>query len=892
MELVADNTWQVTISFDGQMEQRFKFDVSSDWSQNYGDTNSDGVLEQSGGDISTPVSGSFVVEVNDSTLAYSVTGGSNPIPPSAAISPSSATVDVGESVTFSAVGSTDADGSIVSYSWSNGSSSDSTSITFNTEGTQTVTVTVTDNDGATDDASATVTVNSVTGGFQSNFNGLFFRGTPNSWGTTEMNLVADNSWEVNVNFDGQADQRFKFDVSGDWSQNYGDENNDGVLDASGGDITTGVTGEYKVQVNDSSLAYTMTLVGGGCAPNCGGGNADTLGAVFASDKTTFSIWSPDSSNVQLWLDGQTFNMQQVADFNGYNNVYQVIVDGNHHLKKYNFRVNGATVRDPYGKMVEPNTNDNIVMDMSQTVLVGGWAATPSLTEREDAIIYEIHVRDLSVHPDSGISSEKRGKFSGMVERGTSHNGFSTGIDHMLELGVTHVQILPFYDYNTCPDVNDSSCFNWGYDPRNYNVPEDHYSQTPFDYENRVRELKEMVNEFHKAGIRVVMDVVYNHTYDQSVFGPISGQYYTDTDLSGTGNSVDANVPMVGRMIQDSLEYWVQEYNLDGFRFDLIGIFDYDEVERWANNLNSKFPGRNLLIYGEPWNGFAADSRAGERVRLGTIGRIHQSHVGVFNPKYREALKGQNDNGGCNSGDCFAFNNDPDEWRVEVGSRGAIRFSNNANNVIDTWDPMFAMDPEQSINYVSAHDNLTLRDKILLWADSNGVSRSDSYLRRIQMFANGIVLTSQGIPFLHAGVEMLRDKQGNHNSYESPDSINQINWNWKTDNIDVLAYYKDVIALRKAHPGLRLNTWDEINNNMTSNRPRDGVLINQINSAANGDSWSEIIVIYNSSNDYSYSLPAGNWQVAMEKSDPNAGNGRTVSGSIIAEGTAVTVLYRN
>lgn len=729
------------------------------------------------------------------------------------------------------------------------------------------------------------------GGFAKNFSSLNFRGTPNGWGTTEMTLVADNTWEVNINFDGQNNQRYKFDVAGDWSQNYGDNNADGGLDASGGDISTSVVGEYKVQVNDGSLTYTQTLIGG-CQTNCGGGNTDSLGAVFALDKTTFSIWSPDSSNVQLWLNGQTYNMSKVNDFEGYTDVYQVAVDGNHHLKKYNFRVNGATVRDPYGKMVEPNTNDNIVMDMSQTVLVGGWAATPGLTEREDAIIYEIHVRDLSVHPDSGISSEKRGKFSGMVERGTSHNGVSTGIDHMLELGVTHVQILPFYDFNTCPDVNDNSCFNWGYDPRNYNVPEEHYSQTPFDYENRVRELKDMINEFHKAGLRVVMDVVYNHTYDQSVFGPISGQYYTDTDLSGTGNSIDANVPMVGRMIQDSLEYWVQEYNIDGFRFDLIGIFDYDEVGRWADNLNSKFPTKNLLIYGEPWNGFAADSRAGERVRLGTIGRIHQSHVGVFNPKYREALKGQNDNGGCNSGDCFAFNNDPDEWRIEVGSRGAIRFSNNADNVIDTWDPMFAMDPEQSINYVSAHDNLTLWDKILFWADNNGVSRSDSYLRRIQMFANGIVLTSQGIPFLHAGVEMLRDKQGNHNSYESPDSVNQINWNWKINNADVLAYYQDVIALRKAHPGLRLNSWDEVNNNVTSIRPRDGVVINRINSGANGDDWSEIIVIYNSANNYTYSLPSGSWKVAMEKSDPNAGNGRSVSGSIVAEGTAVTVLYRD
>ena len=725
---------------------------------------------------------------------------------------------------------------------------------------------------------------------EKNFSSLYFRGTANDWGTAEMILVADNTWEVDVDFDGQNNQRYKFDVAGDWLQNYGDNNSDGLLELSGNDIQSSAIGLYKIQVNDNTLTYSETLVEE-CQNDCNGQQVLKLGAVFASNKTTFSIWSPDSTDVQLLLDSQTYNMLSVNDFEGYTDIYQLEIEGNHHLKKYNFIINGTTVRDPYGKMVEPNTNNNIVMDMSQTILTEGWVATPSLVEREDAIIYEIHIRDLSVHPESGISLESRGKFAGMVERGTNLNGVSTGIDHLIELGVTHVQILPFYDFNTCPDVNDNSCFNWGYDPRNYNVPEEYYSKTPFDYENRVLELKDMINEFHRAGLRVVMDVVYNHTYDQTVFNAITSQYYTDTDLSGTGNSIDANVPMVGRMIQDSLEFWVEEYNIDGFRFDLIGIFDYDEVERWADNLNTKFPEKNLLIYGEPWNGFAADERASERVRLGTIGRIHQSHVGVFNPKYREALKGQNDNGNCNPGDCFSLNNDPDEWRIEVGSRGGIRFSNNAETVIDTWDPMFAMDPEQSINYVSAHDNLTLRDKILLWADNNGISRSDSYLRRIQMFANGIVLTSQGIPFLHAGVEMLRDKQGNHNSYESPDSVNQIDWNWKIVNSDVLDYYKDVIALRKAHSGFRLNTWDEVNAHVISTRPQDGVVINRINSSANGDDWSEIIVIYNSANNYTYTLPSGDWKVAMEMSDPSAGNGRSILNAIVVEGTAVTVLYR-
>ncbi|WP_193162053.1 type I pullulanase [Microbulbifer hainanensis] len=731
------------------------------------------------------------------------------------------------------------------------------------------------------------------GGSATNFSSLYFRGTSNAWGASAMQLVADNTWQLTINFDGQADQRFKVDVYGDWSQNYGDNNSDGVLDQFGSDIYTGVTGDYLLTVDDATLGYTLEPVGG-CTQNCGS-SVQTLGAVYSPTETTFSLWSPDHSSVQLVLDGQSYAMSKIPDASlvgtGMTDVYSVTVSGDWKLKSYYFVVNGIVVRDPYGKMVEPNTDNNIVMDLSTTDLPGGWSPVPALNQREDAVIYELHVRDFTIASESGVSAAKRGKFLGLVEGGTSYNGVSTGIDHLKELGVTHVQLMPVYDFASCANLADTSCYNWGYDPRNYNVPEERYSLTPYDYENRVREFKQMVDEFHRAGIRVIMDVVYNHTYAKSTFEPISASYYTATDLSGTGNSIDANVPMVSRMIRDSLEYWVDEYNIDGFRFDLIGIFDYDEVQDWADNLNSRFPDRNLLIYGEPWNGYAADPRELERVRLGTIGRIYQSHVGVFNPKFREAIKGQNDSGGCNSGDCFAFNDNPDTWRIEVGSRGGIRYAKDASGVIDTWDPMFAMDPEQSINYVSAHDNLTLRDKILEWADQNGISHSDPYLRRIQKFANGIVLTSQGIPFLHGGVELMRDKQGDHNSYQSPDAINQYNWQWKVDNADVLAYYEDVIALRKAHPALRLTSWDAVDQHMAASRPRYGVVIHRIDGAAVGDSWSDILVIYNSADNYSYSLPAGDWKVAMEKSDPAAGNGRSVNGSVVAEGTAVTVLYR-
>lgn len=729
-----------------------------------------------------------------------------------------------------------------------------------------------------------------------NFETLFFRGTPNDWGTTAMGLVADHTWEVEVDFDGRPQQRFKLDVGGDWRHNYGDNGGDGRLDRTGADIYFSDCGRYRVRVKDDDKTYSLTEIGE--VGSCSGdplSAADTLGAVYALQKTVFSIWSPDRSDVKVRVDGELHILRKVEDFNGYSDVYQVEVEGDLHLKEYTFLIGGVEVRDPYGKMIKPQSQVNIVMDMSRTDPEGGWAPHPDLLEREDATIYEVHVRDFTIDASSGLPARLRGKYAGLVAGGTRHAGVKTGIDHLVELGVTHVQLLPVYDFATCDGLPDSDpCYNWGYDPRNYNVPEERYSLTPNDYDSRVREFKEMVNALHEAGIRVIMDVVYNHSFGDEMFEDITDKYFYHQNLV-VGNTIDDGVPMVSRMIEDSLLYWAREYHIDGFRFDLVGIFSYDNFGRWARRLEDALPGRNILMYGEPWPGCfgCVDERESSRVRLGTIARVRNAHVGVFNPKYREALKGQNDNAGCNSGDCYAFNANPDAWRIGVGSRGAIRFVNDPDAGIATWDPMFAADPEQSINYVSAHDNLCLRDKILAWADANGRDPGDPYLRRIQRFANGVVLTSQGIPFLHGGVELMRDKQGVHNSYDAGDDVNKYRWQWKVDNADVFDYYRAVVAMRNAHPGFRLNSWQEIDDNVETGFPRYGVVVNRIDGAANGDAWREILVIYNSADNYSYQLPAGNWKVAMEKgAGPTTGDGREVSGSVVAEGTAVTVLYKD
>lgn len=753
-----------------------------------------------------------------------------------------------------------------------------------------------------------------TGGPAKVFSQLHFRGTANNWAATPMALVADNTWELTVSFDGQTSQRFKFDVSTNWSNNYGDNGADGILDKTGADIYTALVGSYKIQVNDKTLRYSLTPVE--CSSNCAS-PVTSLGAVYSPDGTTFSLWSPDSSNVKVVVDGTTHTLKKVADFNGYSNVYQVFVPGDLHLKPYTLLVNGIPVRDPYGKMAQPGTGDyeavNIVMDMSRTGPSGGWAARPPLVNREDAVIYEVHVRDFTIHPSSGVSADKRGKYLGMVQAGTRYSGVKTGIDHLKELGVTHVQLLPVYDFATCDGLPDSDpCYNWGYDPRNYNVPEERYSQFPTDYEARANEFKTMVNEFHKAGIRVVMDVVYNHTYNKEMFSPISSKYYTPTDLSGTGNSIDADVGMVSRMIQDSLEYWVREYGIDGFRFDLIGIFSHAEVEKWGRHLNATFPDRNLLLYGEPWNGYASDPKEGQRVRYGTTRFMVEERVGVFNGAYREAIKGNND--GTATG--YMFNNlapADSGWAIYDGFRGSPYSSNDGRN--GTWFRNFTADPEQSINYISAHDNFGLWDKVYLSLSTN-VSQNSShqvlsltppanlgYAKRVVDFGMGMVLTSQGIPFLHAGDEFLRTKTNNeqmnvpsawnygqhggtHNTYNAPDSFNSIKWQRKVDNASTFNYLKSLVALRKAHAGLRMTSNSQISQYLQVNRPADagGQLVTGLITAP-ADSH-RLFVVYNSGNNRSVTLPAGSWSKVADAN--GAVNVTGLSGAVTVEGTAVTV----
>jgi pullulanase len=669
---------------------------------------------------------------------------------------------------------------------------------------------------------------------------------------------------------------------------------------------------YAVEANDSAgnisaPTNTVSLSTGSCTA----ATAFHLGVMYTPAQSVFSVWSPTSSNVELNLNGTLYPMLPMTNTNGYTGVYSVTVAGDQKLQSYNFQINGVTSRDPYGVMTQPGSNFDIVMNPSLTTLPAGWTPRPALVNRTDAIVYETHVREFSNDPSSGIPAADRGYFEGMTDTGTTVNGVvgepSTGVSHLVDMGVTHLQILPFFDYNDCiSTLAENSCFNWGYNPLNYNVPSSNYSQTPTNYANRVLEVKQMIDNLHKQGIRVIMDVVYNHTTNESVFDNISSDYYLTTDITGVGNTINGSNPMVARMIQDSLEYWVTQYNIDGFRFDLLGVFPLTTVNQWGTYLTSTYPNRNLLLYGEPWVDGAPASTA---FNLGNLATIPAAHFGAFNGGFRGALKGTDDNGGGSNG--FIFNQSTgdsyfgaygagENWPngdagygpISLGVLGSPVASLPASANSNVWSAAFSSAPEQAINYVSVHDNLCLYDKVTAWQSANGQTGQATTDSLID-YALGILMTSQGIPFMYQGDEFQYTKNGNSNSYTQEYDLVWAGLKNNSDDAATYAYVKGLIALRKAHPSLRYNTWSLVNSNVQSNQQSPSLVVTTINaSAAPGETWKQALVIYNSSTaTQTVTLPSGTWNEAVLGQTINSGVIPTVSGSIAASARGVTVLYQ-
>lgn len=606
---------------------------------------------------------------------------------------------------------------------------------------------------------------------------------------------------------------------------------------------------------------------------------DDLGNIYRPGATAFRLWAPTASDVQILLyDSETGPLQQqVAMHPSDNGTWYVQVSGD--LKNwyylYEVTVHGTAqyAVDPYVKAIAANATRGMIIDLPESN-PPGWHEDQSvvLAHPEDAIIYEVHVRDFSIDPNSGMVN--KGKYLAFTERGTrGPNNVTTGLASLKELGITHVQLQPIEAFASV-DENDPVQYNWGYDPRNYNVPTGAYATRPSGA-TRITECKQMIQSLHKEGIGVIMDVVYNHTFaiQDSDFDKIVPRYYYRTDYSGSytngsgvGNELATERPMVRKFMLDSLTYWVKEYHVDGFRFDLMALQGVETMRQVAETLHAINP--HLLLYGEPWAGGTSGLAATE---LLFKGRQQGLGLAVFNDELRNGLIGN------------AF--DRTTKGFATGAGGLIEVIGRAvEGSIDD----FAASPSDTINYVTSHDNYTLWDKI---AFSNS---SDSEEDRIKMdeLAQAVILTAQGIAFLHGGEEMLRTKDGSDNSYNAGDAVNQFDWSRKAGYWKVFNYYAGLIHLRRAHPAFRMTSASDIRAHLSFLESPENTLMFNIAGHANGDSWENILVIYNpTSAAVVCPLPPGQWTIVVRQdrvSDEFLGH---ASEGVIVPAISCMVLYQ-
>lgn len=592
-----------------------------------------------------------------------------------------------------------------------------------------------------------------------------------------------------------------------------------------------------------------------------------LGLTVSSSHTSFKVWAPTADRVELRLykEGAGGSVKRILAMDKLDDgVWGKKLDEG--LKGWYYvyrpRINGKwmhEVPDPYAFATGVNGKRTAIIDIAAAA-PKRWKEdrTPAGLHPVDAVIYELHIRDASIHASSGI--KQKGKFSGLAESGTVNAaGLSTGLDHMKELGVTHVHLLPFFDFLSVDETQlQRPQYNWGYEPLNYNVPEGSYSTDPYKPNVRIKELREMVMAFHQKDMRVVMDVVYNHTMltEGSWFSQLVPGYYYRQNASGgfsnataCGNEIASERPMVKKYILESLEFWMREYHIDGFRFDLMGVHDISLMQEIETRLKKINP--HVLLYGEGWA--AGESPLPEEERALKKYASKLNGVAVFSDDIRDGIKGsvfvEKEQG-------FVSGRKGMEQSIRFGVVASCPHPQVDYSRVNYSKAPYATDPGQVVTYAECHDNHVLWDKLALSA--SGADETT----RIQMhkLALGIVLTSQGIPFLHAGTEFLRSKNGNENSYNAGDSINAINWNLKTKNIAVHNYVQALLKLRREHPAFRYRTGEEVKENIHFLDANDGIVAFTLNGAAVNDSWKKILVVYNARQDETaINLPQGNWK---------------------------------
>lgn len=565
--------------------------------------------------------------------------------------------------------------------------------------------------------------------------------------------------------------------------------------------------------------------------------------VYSPKSTTFSLTtSPDVKKVDVVIsDNDSDTAQQLVKSMKRVGAgkWKLTVKNDLKGKYYVFSVYNQAQPDHtpgvFAKAVGVNGKRGAIVDLKDTD-PDGWAddVRPELKNPCDLIIYEMHHRDFSMDMSSGIKN--KGKFLALTE--------PAAISHLRRLGVNAVHILPSFDFASIDESKpDVAQYNWGYDPLNYNVPEGSYSTNAADPKARIREFKQMVQALHKAGIRVILDVVYNHTFD--INGSNFQKTYPDyffrknaegkySDGSGCGNETASDKELMREFMKESVAYWVNEYHIDGFRFDLMGVHDIETMNEIHDVVAKIDP--TIYIYGEGWS---AGSCAYPQDKLATKANARQLNgIGAFSDEMRDALRGpfsDDTKGG------FLAGVPGQEESIKFGIAGAISHPQIDMTKVNYSKVPWTNEPSQMVAYVSCHDDMCLTDRLRSSIPYIG----DDELIRLDLLAQTAVLTSQGVPFILSGEEMLRDKKGVHNSYRSPDSINRLDWNNLKRYPQVFDYYAGLISLRKQHPAFRMGSADEVRKNLCFLEAPEGVVAYQLKNNAGGDSWKNIIVVLNS-----------------------------------------------
>ncbi len=597
---------------------------------------------------------------------------------------------------------------------------------------------------------------------------------------------------------------------------------------------------------------------------------------YSPKQTTFKLFAPkdaESVTLSIYAEGQGGKpLQEMMMSYSSAGYYTATLDGDWKGKFYTFDMGRGECPGVFAKAVGVNGQRGAIIDLDETD-PEGWD-TDRITQKVnmcDLVIYEMHHRDFSIDPSSGL--KYKGKFLALTEQ--------KAIDHLKKLGVNAVHILPSYDYASVDETKlDTPQYNWGYDPLNYNVPEGSYSTNPYDPTVRIKEFKQMVRALHKAGIRVILDVVYNHTFNiegsnfQRTYPDVFYRKTADgkwSDGSGCGNETASELDPMRNFMLQSMRYWVDEYHIDGFRVDLMGVHDIETMNKIRRMFDLAFPA--TFIYGEGWS---AGACAYPVEKLAVKANMRKTPgIAAFGDEMRDALRGPfNDN----TKGAFIAGVPGEEESVKYGIAGAISHPQVDMSKVNYSKEAWALQPTQAISYVSCHDDMCLVDRLRASVPGIGIDE----LIRLDLLAQTAVFTSQGVPFILSGEEMLRDKKGVHNSFNSPDSVNRLDWTRIDKYPQVFSYYSNLISMRKNHPAFRLGDAECVRRHLEFLPVQDCLVAFRLKGNPKGDSWKNIIVILNSAKQArSVDVPQGNYTVVCRDGVINEAGLGTVSGSQVS-----------